>query len=156
MVEQRKAEVIVNVSSGGTANAKLLHNVRIAVLVPCYNEAPTVAEVIRDFRDVLPFATIYVYDNNSSDRSAERAADAGALVRRERHQGKGHVVRRMFADVDAALYVMVDRDGTYDAAAALGAVIELVENQLDFINIARRGTTSEAYRPGFTSLATLC
>jgi len=148
MVEQRKAEVIVNVSSGGTANAKLLHNVRIAVLVPCYNEAPTVAEVIRDFRDVLPFATIYVYDNNSSDRTAELAADAGALVRRERHQGKGHVVRRMFADVDADVYVMVDGDGTYDAAAALGAVIELVVNQLDFINIARRGAMSEAYRPG--------
>ncbi len=148
MVEQRKAEVIVSESSGGTANAKLLHDVRIAVLVPCYNEAPTVAEVVRDFRDILPSATIYVYDNNSSDRTAERAADAGALVRHERHQGKGHVVRRMFADVDADVYVMVDGDGTYDAAAALGAAIELIENQLDFINIARRGTTSEAYRPG--------
>ncbi len=144
MVEQRKAEVIVSESSGGTANAKLLHDVRIAVLVPCYNEAPTVAEVVRDFRDILPSATIYVYDNNSSDRTAERAADAGALVRHERHQGKGHVVRRMFADVDADVYVMVDGDGTYDAAAALGAAIELIENQLDFINIARRGTKSEA------------
>ena len=108
----------------------------VAVLIPCYNEAGTIAQAFDD--------------------SATRAARAGAIVRRERHQGKGHVVRRMFADVDAALYVMVDRDGTYDAAAALGAVIELVENQLDFINIARRGTTSEAYRPGFTSLATLC
>ncbi len=80
--------------------------------MPCYNEAPTVAEVIRDFRHVLPITTIYVYDNNSSDRSAELAADAGALVRRERHQDKGHVVRRMLADVDADVYVMVVADGT--------------------------------------------
>ncbi len=120
----------------------------VAVLIPCYNEAGTIAQVVADFRNSLPMATIYVYDNNSFDDSATRAARAGAIVRRERHQGKGHVVRRMFADVDAAVYVMVDGDGTYDAAAALGAVIELVENQLDFINIARRGTTSEAHRPG--------
>ena len=120
----------------------------VAVLIPCFNEAATIAQVVRDFRNSLPTATIYVYDNNSFDDSATRAADAGALVRHERHQGKGHVVRRMFADVDADVYVMVDGDGTYDAAAAPVAVIELVENQLDFINIARRGTTSETYRPG--------
>ncbi len=121
---------------------------RIAVLIPCYNEAATITQVIDGFKQKLPSATIYVYDNNSTDQSAERAATAGAIVRNERHQGKGHVVRRMFADVDADVYVMVDGDGTYDPAAAPGAVIELVENQLDFINIARRGTTPEAYRPG--------
>jgi glycosyltransferase involved in cell wall biosynthesis len=120
----------------------------VAVLIPCYNEAATIAQVVGDFQKSLPMATIYVYDNNSSDDSATRAAEAGALIRRERHQGKGHVVRRMFADVDADIYVMVDGDGTYDAKAASSAVIELMENQLDFVNIARRIATTQAYRPG--------
>ena len=78
----------------------------VAVLIPCYNEAATIAQVVSDFRKSLPLATIYVYDNNSFDDSVTRAAEAGALVRREHHQGKGHVVRRMFADVDADIYVM--------------------------------------------------
>lgn len=123
-------------------------NLNVAVLIPCHNEAETIAQVVCDFRNSLPMATIYVYDNNSLDDSATRAANAGAIVRRERHQGKGHVVRRMFADVDADIYVMVDGDGTYEAIAASASVIELVENQLDFINIARRSATANVYRPG--------
>jgi len=121
---------------------------KIAVLVPCYNEAATIARVVRDFQKALPVAAIYVYDNNSSDQTAERAAEAGALVRRERHQGKGHVVRRMFADVDADVYVLVDGDGTYDPSVAGDAVTELIQHQLDLVNIARRTETSKVHRPG--------
>ena len=91
---------------------------RIAVLIPCYNEEATIAKVVRDFRDNLPGAVITVYDNNSSDATAERAREAGAVVRFEARQGKGNVVRRMFADVEADIYVLVDGDDTYDAAAA--------------------------------------
>ena len=85
------------------------------VLVPCFNEDAAIAKVVGDFRAVLPEATIYVYDNNSTDRTVEVARAAGAVVRRESHQGKGNVVRRMFADVDADIYVLVDGDATYDA-----------------------------------------
>ena len=91
---------------------------RIAVLLPCYNEAAAIAQTIADFRAALPEAAIYVYDNNSSDATCEIAAAAGAIVRSERMQGKGNVVRRMFADVDADIYVMADGDATYEAAAA--------------------------------------
>jgi len=87
---------------------------RVAVLVPCFNEEATIGNVVADFRAALPGATIYVYDNNSADRTGDVARAAGALVRRERHQGKGNVVRRMFADIDADLYVLVDGDATYD------------------------------------------
>ena len=89
---------------------------RIAVLVPCFNEEAAVATVVADFRKALPTAEIFVYDNNSRDRTVEVARAAGAIVRSERRQGKGHVVRRMFADVDADIYVLVDGDATYDAA----------------------------------------
>lgn len=91
---------------------------RIAVLVPCFNEELTVASVVRGFRAALPSAQIYVYDNNSTDGTIAQAREAGATVRLERRQGKGHVVRRMFADVEADVYVLVDGDDTYDAAAA--------------------------------------
>jgi len=121
---------------------------RIAVLIPCYNEAATIAHVVHGFKTNLPSATVYVYDNNSSDQSAERAAAAGAVVRNERHQGKGHVARRMFADIDADVYVMVDGDATYDPTAVPDAVAELVHHRLDFINIARRTATPNAYRSG--------
>lgn len=90
----------------------------MAVLVPCYNEAPTIAKVVSDFRAVLPEATIYVYDNNSTDGTADIAAAAGAVVRRESRQGKGNVVRSMFRDIDAEYYLMVDGDDTYPAEAA--------------------------------------
>ena len=90
---------------------------RIAVLIPCYNEAEAIGGVVRDFAAALPEATVYVYDNNSRDATRERAARAGAIVRAETHQGKGNVVRRMFADIEAEVYVLVDGDGTYDAPA---------------------------------------
>src|SRR6202048_4049085 len=93
-------------------------SMRVAVLVPCFNEDAAVATVVADFRKALPAAEIFVYDNNSSDRTVAVARAAGAQVRGERRQGKGHVVRRMFADVDADIYVLVDGDATYDAARA--------------------------------------
>src|ERR1700759_346310 len=95
-------------------------SLRIAVLVPCFNEEAAVAAVVKGFRQALPAAQIYVYDNNSRDRTAEVAREAGAEVRSERRQGKGHVVRRMFADIDAEIYVLVDGDATYDAPSAPG------------------------------------
>ena len=109
----------------------------IAVLVPCYNEELTIEKVVTDFRRELPHAQIYVYDNNSTDHTAEVAARAGALVRREARQGKGNVVRRMFADIDAQVYVMVDGDDTYEAAAVRRLVAELINNQLDMVTGAR-------------------
>ncbi len=121
---------------------------RIAVLLPCYNEAAAIAQTVAGFRAALPDATIYVYDNNSSDRTREIAAEAGAVVRSERMQGKGHVVRRMFADVDADIYVMADGDATYDAAAAPDLVRRLVDEQLDMVVGARKSEIEEAYRRG--------
>ena len=121
---------------------------RIAVLIPCYNEELTIASVVRGFREALPQATVYVYDNNSSDGTAEAARAAGAVVRSERRQGKGNVVRRMFADTDADVYVLVDGDDTYEAAAAPRLVAELVENGLDLVNGARVSTAAAAYRRG--------
>jgi hypothetical protein len=121
---------------------------RIAVLIPCYNEALTVATVVRDFRAVLPEAAIYVYDNNSSDGTAEAARAAGATVRRETRQGKGHVVRRMFADIEADLYLMVDGDATYDAASAPRLIEAMLEGPCDMINGARIDQSVKAYRPG--------
>jgi hypothetical protein len=120
----------------------------VAVLVPCYNEEAAIARVVRDFRAVLPDATIYVYDNNSRDRTAEVAAEAGAIVRRETLQGKGNVVRRMFADVEADIYVMVDGDDTYHAASAPALIQKLIDEQLDMVNGARVTEIEAAYRPG--------
>ena len=121
---------------------------RIAVLLPCYNEEAAIARTVAGFRAALPEAAIYVYDNNSSDRTGEVAAAAGAIVRTERMQGKGHVVRRMFADVEADVYVMADGDSTYDAAAAPSLVAKLVEEKLDMVVGARRDAVEEAYRRG--------
>src|SRR5260370_19228072 len=98
---------------------------RLAVLMPCFNEEAAIAKVVADFRAALPEAVIYVYDNNSTDRTAEVARAAAALVRRALHQGKGNVVRRMFADVDADIYVLVDGDATYDAPAARAKIAPL-------------------------------
>ena len=105
----------------------------IAVLLPCYNEEAAIAQTVAGFRAALPGATIYVYDNNSRDRTVEVARAAGAIVRTERMQGKGAVVRRMFADVDADIYVMADGDATYDAAAAPALVARLLDEQLDMV-----------------------
>jgi glycosyltransferase involved in cell wall biosynthesis len=120
----------------------------IAVLVPCYNEAITIGRVVEDFRRSLPTALIYVYDNNSSDDTAKVAAAAGAYVEREPLQGKGHVVRRMFSDIDADIYVLVDGDCTYDAAAAPLMIEKLLNENLDLVNGVRQHTEKEAYRPG--------
>ena len=120
----------------------------IAVLLPCYNEEAAIAQTVAGFRAALPAATIYVYDNNSSDRTVEVAAAAGAIVRRERIQGKGAVVRRMFADIDADLYVMADGDATYDAAAAPALVARLLDEQCDMIVGSRVHEAAEAYRRG--------
>src|SRR6186713_1591145 len=110
---------------------------RIAVLVPCFNEEAAVATVVSDFRKALPTAEIFVYDNNSRDRTVEVARAAGATVRSERRQGKGHVVRRMFADVDADIYVLVDGDATYDAPSAPAMINDLIENHRDMVVAAR-------------------
>ncbi len=111
----------------------------VAVLIPCYNEEATVGEVVAQFRRNLPWAAIYVYDNNSSDRTVEVAVAAGAIVRRERMQGKGNVVRRMFADIQADIYVLADGDLTYDADAAPQLIEELVAQELDVVVGVRLG-----------------
>ena len=121
---------------------------RIAILLPCYNEEAAIAQTVAAFRAALPSAAIYVYDNNSRDRTREVAAAAGAIVRDERMQGKGHVVRRMFADVEADVYLMADGDMTYDASAAPELVRRLVEERLDMVVGARRSEVEEAYRRG--------
>jgi glycosyltransferase involved in cell wall biosynthesis len=123
-------------------------SMRVAVLVPCFNEEATVATVVADFRKALPSARILVYDNNSSDRTAAVAREAGAEVRSERRQGKGHVVRRMFADVDADIYVLVDGDATYDAPSAPGMIDVLVSEHLDMVVGLRVDHAEAAYRRG--------
>jgi glycosyltransferase involved in cell wall biosynthesis len=121
---------------------------RIAVLVPCYNEEAAIGTVVRDFRAAMPHADIYVYDNNSKDKTAERAAEAGAIVARETRQGKGNVVRRMFADIDADVYVLVDGDDTYDASVAPQLVKTLVDEGYDIVSGKRIATAQAAYRAG--------
>ncbi|MES2044723.1 MAG: glycosyltransferase family 2 protein [Pseudomonadota bacterium] len=121
---------------------------RIAVLLPCYNEEAAIAQTVAGFKAALPGATIYVYDNNSRDRTVEVAERAGAVVRTERMQGKGNVVRRMFADVDADIYVMADGDATYDAASAPALVSRLLDEQLDMVVGARVTQADAAYRRG--------
>lgn len=123
-------------------------SMRIAVLVPCFNEEAAIATVIADFRKALPAADIFVYDNNSSDRTVTVAREAGAVVRSERRQGKGHVVRRMFADVDADVYVLVDGDATYDAASAPRMIEALVSEHLDMVVGLRVDQAVAAWRPG--------
>ena len=121
---------------------------RLAVLVPCFNEEAAIAKVVADFRGALPEATIYVYDNNSTDHTAAVARAAGAVVRRETHQGKGNVVRRMFSDVDADIYVLVDGDATYDAPSARALIARLLDDRLDMVVAARAQSEETAYRRG--------
>jgi glycosyltransferase involved in cell wall biosynthesis len=123
-------------------------SIRIAVLVPCFNEEAAIATVVADFRKALPSAEIFVYDNNSTDRTIAVARAAGAQVRSERRQGKGHVVRRMFADIDADIYVLVDGDATYDAASAPRMVDALVSDHLDMVVGLRVDQAQAAYRRG--------
>jgi hypothetical protein len=120
----------------------------IAVLIPCFNEARTIRKVVGDFRLSLPKASIFVYDNNSSDHSAAIAQAAGAIVRKEEQQGKGAVVRRMFADVEADIYLLVDGDDTYDAASAPALINLCLSGQFDLVNGARQSDFREAFRPG--------
>ena len=122
--------------------------IRIAVLIPCFNEEAAIAQVVAGFRDALPMAEIYVYDNNSTDRTREIAREAGAQVRSERHQGKGHVVRRMFADVEADIYLLVDGDATYDAASAAPMIEMLIADHLDMVVAHRVDQAEAAYRAG--------
>jgi glycosyltransferase involved in cell wall biosynthesis len=124
------------------------HQLRIAVLLPCYNEEAAIGETIAGFRAALPAAAIYVFDNNSRDRTRDIASEAGAVVRTETQQGKGHVVRRMFADIDADIYVMADGDLTYDPKAAPAMVDLLVADQLDMVVGTRRHDEKSAYRGG--------
>lgn len=120
----------------------------IAVLIPCFNEELTVGKTVAAFREALPLATIYVYDNNSTDRTIDVAQAAGAIVRNEPRQGKGNVVRRMFADVDADVFVVVDGDATYDAKAAPRMIRRAIDESLDFVNGARVSESMDAYRRG--------
>lgn len=121
---------------------------RVAVLIPCYNEGTTIGKVVGDFREALPGAAVYVYDNNSGDDTAARAAASGAIVRAEQLQGKGHVVRRMFADIEADVFVLVDGDDTYDAAVAPELVAHLLGNGLDMVTARRVAHSTAAYRFG--------
>jgi glycosyltransferase involved in cell wall biosynthesis len=121
---------------------------RVAVLVPCFNEEAAIGKVVSDFHAALPAATVYVYDNNSADRTIALARDAGAVVRRETRQGKGHVVRRMFADIDADIYVLVDGDATYDAPSAARMIERLRAERLDMVVGKRIEQSTGSYRPG--------
>jgi len=125
-----------------------LASLRVAVLLPCYNEEVAIARTVAAFRESLPNATVYVYDNNSRDATMAVAREAGAVVRSERMQGKGNVVRRMFADVDADIYVLSDGDLTYDATAAPALIQRLLDEQLDMVVGARKSEVELAYRRG--------
>ncbi|MBZ9997325.1 glycosyltransferase [Mesorhizobium sp. BH1-1-4] len=121
---------------------------KVAVLVPCYNEALTISDVFEGFRSNLPGAEIYIYDNNSSDGTYDIAVRVGAIARKEKSQGKGNVVRRMFSDIDADIYIMVDGDGTYDSSVARRLIDELCAGPYDMVNVARVPENSGAYRSG--------
>src|SRR5688572_11254945 len=128
-------------------------DLEVAVLIPCYNEAVAIGGVVRSFRAALPAARIFVYDNNSKDDTVRVAQEAGAIVRREPWQGKGNVVRRMFSDIEADLYVLVDGDGTYDAPSVSKLIAALLEERLDMVVGARVEQAPDtyqrgAYRPG--------
>lgn len=124
---------------------------KIAVLIPCYNEEKSIAKVIADVKKYLPSAEVYVYDNNSTDRTAEIAKKSGAVVKYENHQGKGNVVRRMFADIDADVYVMTDGDETYDLSRCNDLINYLQDNNLDMVVGARKEVENDAYRIGHRS-----
>jgi glycosyltransferase involved in cell wall biosynthesis len=120
----------------------------IAVILPCYNEETAIGKTVRDFRAALPAAKVYVYDNSSKDRTAEVAREAGAIVRTEPRQGKGNVMRRMFADVEADIYVLADGDDTYDASVAPALVRKLIDEGLDIVTGVRVHSQASAYRAG--------
>lgn len=129
-------------------SGSLFPTCKVAVLIPCYNEEITIGGVVRDMRQALPDASIYVYDNNSTDRTVALAREAGAITRRERLQGKGNVIRRMFADVEADFYVLIDGDGTYEAAAAPRMLEMAIQNGHDTVMGVRIHQEAAAYRRG--------
>lgn len=137
----------MNISRSNAAIEMTKHP-RVAVLVPCYNEEQTIASVVGDFRTALPMAAIYVFDNNSSDQTIECARKAGAIVKSVRDPGKGNVVRRMFADVEADVYVMVDGDDTYDASSSATMIETLLVDGLDMLVGVRKTEEEAAYRAG--------
>jgi glycosyltransferase involved in cell wall biosynthesis len=120
----------------------------IAVILPCYNEEAAIGKTVRDFRAALPAAKVYVYDNNSKDRTIEAAREAGAIVRSEMRQGKGNVMRRMFADVEADIFVLADGDDTYDASVAPALIRKLIDEGLDLVTGRRVHSDAAAYRAG--------
>ena len=128
---------------------------RVAVLIPCYNEEVAIPGVVAGFRAALPEATVFVYDNNSVDGTLHAARSAGAVVGTEKLQGKGHVVRRMFADIEADIYVLVDGDGTYEPSAAPAMIALLRDARLDMVTASRVGDAARAYRPGHRTGNTL-
>jgi glycosyltransferase involved in cell wall biosynthesis len=142
------AQVSAQVSGHDMAQLTVAGRPTIAVLVPCYNEERAIAKVVTDFRAALPEATVYVYDNNSKDGTADAAKAAGAIVRSETHQGKGYVVRRMFNDIEADIYVLVDGDATYDAPSAPKMLTKLLDDHLDMVVASRVETEESAYRRG--------
>lgn len=125
-----------------------LSQYRIAVLVPCYNEEVTISSIVEDFRNHLHTADIYVFDNNSSDNSVDIARATGAIVQEVFLQGKGNVIRRMFADIEADIYIMVDGDDTYDARVAPALVQRLISSGLDMVVASRVSNEKKAYRLG--------
>ncbi len=147
-IHERLAAAEAALHAVGQQISPAIRHLDIAVLIPCYNEAAAIGDVVKSFRVALPHARIFVYDNNSHDNTAAVAREAGAIVRREPLQGKGHVVRRMFSDVEADVYLMVDGDGTYDAASAPRLITRLIETQADMVVGARITEEKAAYRPG--------
>jgi glycosyltransferase involved in cell wall biosynthesis len=137
-----------NAKSKATPRVRLPQGLQIAVIVPCYNEEAAIGTVVKQFRAALPGADIYVYDNNSKDGTVKAALKAGAIVGVETRQGKGHVVRRMFGDIDADVYVMIDGDATYDAPSAPKMIAALIAEKLDMVVGARVDQEEAAYRPG--------
>ncbi len=126
----------------------MISNNNIAVIIPCYNEGLTIAKVVSDFRKELPDSNVYVYDNNSSDNTVDESRQAGAIVRSEEIQGKGNVVRRMFRDIDADFYILVDGDDTYDASIAPDMLRTAIYGHYDLVNCIRRETEYDTYRVG--------
>ena len=125
-----------------------IENLDVAVIIPCFNEERAIGKVVSDFKRQLPNASVYVYNNNSTDNTASEARDHGAIVNNEERQGKGYVVRRMFADVDADIYVMVDGDDTYDASSVRLLLNKLIAENLDMVNSSRITNIKAAYRVG--------
>jgi glycosyltransferase involved in cell wall biosynthesis len=149
VTKKRSASAPATIAQPLPANA--LAERRIAVLVPCYNEEVAIAKVVQQFKKALPNAIVYVYDNNSKDRTVEVARKAGAVVASETRQGKGNVVRRMFADIDADIYLMVDGDATYDAPSAPKLIQKLIAENLDMVVGTRVDREEAAYRRGHRS-----